>query len=65
VFIFKAILLILENQEYGLRDNNIKNVVFWDVAPCGSREKRYFGGTCRLHLQGRKIRKRRKMLAVC
>jgi hypothetical protein len=34
-----------------------KNVLFWDVAPCRSCEiKRRFGGTYRLHLQGRKIR---------
>jgi hypothetical protein len=31
-------------------------VVFWDVAPCGSCLNRRFGGTYRLHLQGRKIR---------
>jgi hypothetical protein len=32
----------------------MKNAVFWDVAPCGSCKKRPFGGTCRLHLQGKK-----------
>jgi hypothetical protein len=36
--------------------SSVKNVVFWDVAPCESCEKRCFGGTCRLHLQGRKIK---------
>jgi hypothetical protein len=37
----------------------LKNVVFWDVAPCRSCElNRRFGGTCCLHLQGRKIRER-------
>jgi hypothetical protein len=34
----------------------IKNAVFWDVAPCRScKLNRCFGGTYRLHLQGRKI----------
>jgi hypothetical protein len=36
----------------------MKNVVFWDVAPCTSGVNRRFGGNYRLHLQGRKIRKR-------
>jgi hypothetical protein len=30
----------------------LKNAVFWDVAPCESFKNR-FGGTCRLHLQGK------------
>jgi hypothetical protein len=34
----------------------MKNVIFWDVAPCRSCVTRRFGGTYRLHLQGRKIR---------
>jgi hypothetical protein len=34
----------------------MKNAVFWDVAPCRSYVNRHFGGTYRLHLQGRKIR---------
>jgi hypothetical protein len=33
----------------------LKNAVFWDVAaPCGFIINRRFGGTCRLHLQGRR-----------
>jgi hypothetical protein len=36
----------------------MKNAVFWDVAPCSSCMNRRFGGTYRLHLQGRKIRER-------
>jgi hypothetical protein len=32
----------------------MKNVVFWDVAPCGSCKDRRFGGRYRLHLQGGK-----------
>jgi hypothetical protein len=31
-----------------------KNAVFWDVAPRGFIINRRFGGTCRLHLQGRR-----------
>jgi hypothetical protein len=34
----------------------VKNAVSWDVAPCGSFKNRRFGVTCRLLLQGRKIR---------
>jgi hypothetical protein len=36
----------------------MKNSVFWDVAPCRSCVNRRFGGTYRLHLQGREIRER-------
>jgi hypothetical protein len=36
----------------------MKNAVFWDVAPSRSCVNRRFGGTYRLHLQGRKIRER-------
>jgi hypothetical protein len=35
----------------------IKDAVLWDVVPCESCNNRRFGGTCRLHLQGRKIRR--------
>jgi hypothetical protein len=38
------------------RKVNVKNSIFWEVALCGSCENRPFGVTCRLHLQGRKIR---------
>jgi hypothetical protein len=31
----------------------MKNAVFWDVAPCRSCVNRRFGGTYRVHLQGR------------
>jgi hypothetical protein len=31
----------------------MKNIVFWDVAPCVSGLNRSFGGPYRLHLQGR------------
>jgi hypothetical protein len=40
------------------KDYTLKNVVFWDVALCGSCVNRRFGGKFRLHLQGRKIRER-------
>jgi hypothetical protein len=36
----------------------MKNDVFWDMAPCTSCVNRRFGGTYRLHLQGRKIPER-------
>jgi hypothetical protein len=36
----------------------MKNVIFWYVGPCSSCVKQSFGGTYRLHLQGRKIRER-------
>jgi hypothetical protein len=36
----------------------MKNVVFWDVELYSSWVNRRFGGTYRLHLQGRKIRER-------
>jgi hypothetical protein len=33
-----------------------KNVIFWDVTPCGTCKNRRFGGTYRLHHQGGKNR---------
>jgi hypothetical protein len=36
----------------------MKIAVFWDLVPCRSSVNRRFGGTYRLHLQGRKIRER-------
>jgi hypothetical protein len=30
----------------------MKNVVFWDVAPCGSTKNGRLGGTFRLHHEG-------------
>jgi hypothetical protein len=32
--------------------HSLKNVVFWDVAPCRYFVNGRFGGTYRLHLQG-------------
>jgi hypothetical protein len=39
----------------------MKNVVFWDITPCGLCKSRCFGGTYRLHHQGgkNKLQKRR------
>jgi hypothetical protein len=38
----------------------MENVVFWDITPCSPLKfNRRFGGTYRLHFQGRKIRERR------
>jgi hypothetical protein len=44
----------------------IKKAVFWDVAPCRNGVNRRFGGTYRLHLQGRKeiIRKSTREASV-
>jgi hypothetical protein len=36
----------------------MKNAVFWDVTLCKSCVNKCFGGTYRLHFQGRKIRER-------
>jgi hypothetical protein len=34
----------------------MKSYVFWDVPPCSPfKINRRFGGTCRLHLEGRRI----------
>jgi hypothetical protein len=30
-------------------NQRVKNGVFWDVTPCGSRKNRRLGGKCRLH----------------
>jgi hypothetical protein len=37
------------------RDSIMKNAIFWDVVPCRSCNNRRFGGTCRPHIQDRKI----------
>jgi hypothetical protein len=45
----------------------MKNTVFWDVAPCRYFVNRRFGGTYRLHLQGRRnprVMNQREQLAV-
>jgi hypothetical protein len=40
---------------------NLKSTVFWDITPCSPlRVNRRFGGTYRLHLQGRKNKFRKK-----
>jgi hypothetical protein len=48
--------LVSYSQIFVIFLRNVKNVVFWDVALCRSGVNRRFGGTYRLHLQGRKIR---------
>jgi hypothetical protein len=41
-----------------LTTEEVKKAVFWDVSPCRSGVNQRFGGTYRLHLQGRgEIRK--------
>jgi hypothetical protein len=50
---------IMENESllaHGTDD--LMNIVFWDVAPCGSCVNRRSGGTYRLDLQDRKPRER-------
>jgi hypothetical protein len=37
-------------------DIRLRSSVFWDITPCSPlKVNQNFGGTCRLHLQGRKI----------
>jgi hypothetical protein len=50
-------LLIMHVKSEVFMAVTMKNAVFWDVTPCSSCVNRRFGGTYRLHLQGRKIRK--------
>jgi hypothetical protein len=38
----------------------IKSIIFWSITPCSPlKVNRHFGGTYRLHLQGRRIRQAR------
>jgi hypothetical protein len=38
----------------------MNSTIFWDITPCSPlRVNRHFGGTYRLHLQGRKISRER------
>jgi hypothetical protein len=48
------------------RKESLKKAVFWDVALCRSGVNRRFGGTYRLHLQGRReiIRKSTRKASV-
>jgi hypothetical protein len=40
--------------------DSMKSSVFWDITPCSPlKANRRFGGTCRLHLQGRRISRSR------
>jgi hypothetical protein len=41
-------------------DVNMKNVVFWDVTPCGSCKNRRFGEKYRLHHHGEENERDRK-----
>jgi hypothetical protein len=44
----------------------MKDVVFWDITPCGSRKKnRYFGGTSSLRAGTTRILVTLKMEAIC
>jgi hypothetical protein len=43
----------------------MKNFVFWDIMPCSPlKVDRCYGGTSRLHLQGRRISQARNKLEV-
>jgi hypothetical protein len=45
---------------------NLKSFIFWGATPCStSKVNRRFGGTCRLHLQGRKVFATCFMLVSC
>jgi hypothetical protein len=46
------------NQTLRKQVRDLKNAVFWDVAPCSSCVNQRFGGTYCLHLQATKIRER-------
>jgi hypothetical protein len=49
------VLSVLEYQGFEVFTAvSMKNAVFWDVAPCGFIIDRRFGGTCPLHLQGKR-----------
>jgi hypothetical protein len=42
---------------------DLKSSIFWDITPCSPlKVNRRFGGTCRLHIQGRRISQARNML---
>jgi hypothetical protein len=35
---------------------SVKSSIFWDITPCNPlKVSRHFGGTCRLHLQSRRL----------
>jgi hypothetical protein len=44
----------------------MKRFVFWDITPCSPlKVNRRFGGTCRIHLQGRRINQARNQHESC
>jgi hypothetical protein len=43
----------------------LKSTTFWDITPCSPlKVNRHFGGTCRLHHQGRRISQTRNQLCL-
>jgi hypothetical protein len=50
-----------------IHNQMLKSSIFWDLMPCSPlKVNRRFGGTCGLHLQGRRIGKASKaLLATC
>jgi hypothetical protein len=47
----------------GLTSVTMKNIVFWDVALCGSCKNRCFGGKNRVHHQGETNRRGRNSVS--
>jgi hypothetical protein len=46
--------------------SSLKSSVFWDITPCSPLKVNWrFGGTCRLHLQGRRVSQVRNLLVAC
>jgi hypothetical protein len=44
----------------------MKNSIFWDITPCSTlKVSQHFGGTCRLHLQGRRMMQARNQDSAC
>jgi hypothetical protein len=55
IVVLYSTVRVCSSYEY---EQKMKNAVLWDVAPCRSCVNRSFGGTYRLHLQGRKTSER-------
>jgi hypothetical protein len=55
-----AIQCVLNQAPKTTTNTCIKSSIFWDITPCSPLSvNRRFGGTYRLHLQGRRIRRAR------
>jgi hypothetical protein len=59
---FNSLVQSCYNQEISEK-NNAKSSFFWGISPCRQLKVNWlFGGTCRLHLQGRRISQARNQL---